>query len=137
MYELLTVSMNKNYNKATGLRYQPTEEELEEKGISHVKDWPYTFDIAEKDLKKIGILVEKSRTTVPSTFASKWENPIINSGGNRAVDWLDIFLYMVPTLFIPAMTNVEAKKALLYLSKCSAAVLKWEIKNVDLLRFQQ
>jgi hypothetical protein len=129
--------MNKSYNKAVALKYSPTEQELEEHGLNTASQWPYTFNIPKSKLSEIGILVERSRSTIPSTFASKWENPIIQSGGNRGVDWIDFFLYMVPTLFVPALTHRAARKPLLCLSKACAAVLKWEVKEDDLLRLEK
>ena len=132
VYELLTVSINKSYNKAIPLKYAPTDMELLEKGISSASDWPYTFHILKNDLIEIGNLVELSRATVPTTFSSKWENPIEQSGGNRGVDWIDFLLHMVPTVFLPALTNDNAKKPLLSLTKACAVVLKWRITENDL-----
>jgi len=132
VYELVTVSMNKSYNKAVALKYKPTEEDLIEKGISSAANWPYSFDIPKHKLTEIGVLVELSRSTVPSTFSSKWENPIQQSGGNRGVDWIDFLLYMVPTVFIPALTNNNAKKPLLSLTKACATALKWRVTHDDL-----
>lgn len=132
VYELVTVSMNKSYNKAIPLKYAPTQEELDEEGITSAADWPYTFDIPKNKLVEIGELIEMSRSTVPSTFSSKWENPIEQSGGNRGVDWIDFLLYMVPTVFVPALTNNNAKKPLLLLAKACAVALKWKITQDDL-----
>lgn len=129
--------MNKSYNKAIPLKYSPTEEELEENNLTSASQWPYTFDIPKNKLSEIGILVERSRSTVPSTFSSKWENPIVQSGGNRGVDWIDFFLYMVPTLFVPALTHRDARKPLLCLAKACAAVLKWEMTENDLIRLEK
>lgn len=119
------------------MKYLPSDEELEEKNLNNANQWPYTFHIPKQDLENIGKLIEKSRPNIPSTFNSKWDNPIVKSGGNRGVDWLDFFLYMVPTLFVPALTNSQARRPLLILAKSCAAVLKWEIKHVDLLRLQK
>ena len=69
---------------------------------------------------------------MPTTFSSKWENPIEQSGGNRGVDWIDFLLHMVPTVFLPALTNDNAKKPLLSLTKACAVVLKWRITENDL-----
>lgn len=125
--------MKKVYNKAIALQYVPSNEELLEKGIRSVAGWPYTFDIPKGKLMEIGELVQQSRMTVPTTFSSKWENPIVQSGGNRGVDWIDFLLYMVPTLFVPALSNSNAKKPLLFLAKACAVSLKWTITEGDLL----
>lgn len=136
VYELLTVSLRKGHNHAVKLLYKPTDKELKEKNLCK-SEWPYTFHIAPQNLDELGKLVEKSRETIPSTFASKWENPITQSGGNRGVDWLDFFLYIVPTLFVPALTNKDARRPLLCLSKACAAALKWEITESDLRRLEK
>lgn len=133
---MLTVSLKKDYNKAVPLKYVPTQEEMDERNLT-ASEWPYTFYIPPGKLHEIGLLIQRSRSTVPSTFMSKWENPIVQSGGNRGVDWLDFFLYMVPTLFVPALANNDAKAPLLYLSKACAVALKWEIKETDIRRLQK
>lgn len=132
VYELLTVSMKKSYNKAVALRYEPTDEELENENILSAADWPFTFDIPKDKLIEIGAFIELSRPTVPTTFSSKWENPIEQSGGNRGVDWIDFLLYMVPTTFLPALQNDNSKKPLLLLCKACAVALKWRITQDDL-----
>lgn len=124
--------MGKSYNKAIALKYTPTNAELRAAGLSSDKQWPYTFDIEQVKLTKIGELVEASRSTVPSNFSSKWENPVTQSGGNRGVDWIDFLLYMVPTVFVPALINNNAKKPLLDLSNACAMALKWRITQDDL-----
>jgi hypothetical protein len=137
VFEMLTVTMGKEYNKAINTKYKPTDEELELKGFTSDKQWPYTFEIPKESLVIIGRLVEASRITVPTTFASKWENPIINSGGKRAVDWIDILLYMVPTLFVPALKQERSKKPLLALTKAAALSLKWELHHEDLVLMER
>lgn len=132
VFELLTVALGKSYNHSTGLKYIPTKQELEDKQLKNETDWPYTFDIPEHKLVEIGSLIEGSRATIPSVFSSKWENLIKQSGGNRGVDWIDFLLYMVPTLFVPALTHEATKKPLLLLSKACARALKWEITSTDL-----
>ena len=95
------MNMNKDYNKAIPLKYIPTDAEKKENRIKNDKDWPYTFDIPKAKLKEIGELVELSRPSIPTTFSSKWENPIVQSGGNRGVDWIDFLLYMLLAYTLP------------------------------------
>lgn len=132
VYDLLTVSMKKTYNKAIALKYAPTDKELEEENITSANDWPFSFEISKDKLIEIGNFIELSRPTVPTTFSSKWENPIEQSGGNRGVDWIDFLLYMVPTTFVPALQHHNAKKPLLFLCKACAVALKWRITKDDL-----
>lgn len=137
VYELLTVTLKKSYNKAVALKYAPTDDELLEEGIDSAANWPYTFDIPKEKLEQIGKLIELSRATVPTTFSSKWENPIEQSGGNRGVDWIDFLLYMVPTVFLPALTHNNVKKPLLSLIKACAVALNWRVTKVDLLMMKK
>jgi hypothetical protein len=137
VFEMLTVTMGKDYNKAINTKYKPTDEELEREGYTSEKQWPYTFNIPKESLMTIGKLIEASRVTVPTTFASKWENPIIKSGGKRAVDWVDILLYMVPTMFVPALNQERSKKPLLALTKAAALSLKWELDHEDLAMIER
>ncbi|KAG2204467.1 hypothetical protein INT47_005258 [Mucor saturninus] len=132
VFELLTVLMKKTYNKAIALRYAPTEGELEEENITSAIDLHFTFGISKDKLIKIGNFIKLSRPTVPTTFSSKWENPIEQSVGNRGVDWIDFLVYMVPTAFVPALLHNNVKKPLLVLCKPCAVALKWRITREDL-----
>lgn len=137
VFNMLTVDMGKGYNKAINTTYKPTDEELETAHLRSAGEWPYTFFIPKKSLDNIGKLVETSRTTVLTSFSSKWEDPIIKSGGKRAVDWIDIFLYMIPTLFVPALTQESAKGPLINLTKAVALALKWELSLQDLVTMEK
>lgn len=132
IFDMLTVDMGKDYNTAINIRYQPNEEELETASLDSPIKWPYTFLIPKEALVKIGRLVEASRSTIPTTFSSKWEDPIVKSGGKRAVDWIEIFLYMIPTLFVPELVQHSAKEPLVNLTKAAALALKWELSLEDL-----
>jgi hypothetical protein len=129
--------MGKHYNKAINTQYKPTEEELIDAGCRSEKDWPYTFYIESKDLIKVGKLVEASRATVPTTFASKWENPVVKSGGKRSVDWIDILLYIIPTLFVPELKQESSRKPVLALVNAAALSLKWELHHEDLTQMEK
>ena len=137
VHELITVSLNVRGNSAIGLKYSPTDEEVAERGLVSAECWPFTFDIPKARLFELGKLIEVSRATIPTTFDSNWENPIENSGGIRGVDWIDFLLYMIPTVFVPALTNNSAKKPLLLLSKACALALKWTITQDELLAIKE
>lgn len=97
----------------------------------------FPFWIPTSELKNIGKLVEESRATVPVTFASKWVDPIKYSGGNRAVDYVNLLLYILPTSFVPAFKNDRAKKPVLNLVKACAFSLKWELTSQNLRDMQR
>jgi hypothetical protein len=137
IFEMLTVSMGKDYNKAINIQYKPTEEEMLEAGCIPAKEWRYSFYIHCKDLIKVGKLVEASRATIPTTFASKWENPIVKSGGKRSFDWIDILLYMVPTLFVPELKQESSRRPVLALVNAAAVSLKWELHHEDLAQMEK
>ena len=97
----------------------------------------YTSHIPKKDLMTINKLINASRATIPSSFSSKWKDPVTNTVGNRAVDWLDIFLYMVPTVFVLALTNKAARFPLLCLVRACSLILKWDVTEQTLKEFDQ
>lgn len=92
----------------------------------------YPFFIDSKTLKKIGEMVASSKPYVSVSFCSKWVDPIKNTGGNRAVDYLNFLFYVVPTCFVPYLRNEDAKSALLKLVKGCALSLQWGISNDDI-----
>ena len=101
--------------------------------VTEKKKFP--FFISKISLLKIDALVNLSRETIPSTYDSKWKNPVVNIGGIRGVDWLDIFLHMVPTLFVPALVNKAAQRPLMCLVRACSLVLKWEVDEATLRLF--
>ena len=89
----------------------------------------YTFYISKNKLIEIDTLVNASRETIPSTFDSKWKDSVAVYHGNRAVDWMGIFLHMIPTLFVPVLVNKAAKCPLLCLVRACSIILKWEVNE--------
>lgn len=132
LYDLVTVSMNKNYNSCRALRYEPTDEEQEASSINSAK-WPYTFYIPKATLIGLGALVGDSAVNIPATFTEKWVNPISDlSGGNRAVDWIGFLLRMLPAVFVPYFVQEATKKPVLALIRACELCLQWELTAVDL-----
>lgn len=136
LIELLTVNSSKNVknNSCFKYLYQPTKEELDEHQLNDPKDWPYPFSISAANLNEITELVEKSRSTVPTTsFESTWSDPISGkSHGYRGVEWIEALLFMVPTLFVPRLRYKRASKPILALCKAASLMLQWCITSEDL-----
>lgn len=118
MYDLVTISLGKSYNSAMKL----------------VGDDPKLspFYIEKNILVKIGQQIERSKTTVPVSFNSKWVDPIKNSGGNRAVDYFNFLLYQLPTSFVPFFQNKRSRKPVLNLVKACQLCLQWSITTEEL-----
>lgn len=136
LIELLSVNSSKNVKNNTCYKYlyQPTEEDLIERQLSNSNQWPYPFYVSSEHLKEISSLVEKSRSTIPtSTFESSFTDPISGkSHGYRGVDNIEALLYLIPTLFVPRLRYSRAKKPVLALCKAASLILKWSISSDDL-----
>jgi hypothetical protein len=136
LFDLITVSQKKTYNACLPIVYPPAveddenEDEENEERRGGAELYPFWMEPAK--LIQIGELVGESKSTVPVTFASKWVDPIKFSGGNRAVDYINFLLHMLPTCFLPHFTHERAKIPVLKLVKACALALKWELTVQDI-----
>ncbi|CEP15408.1 hypothetical protein [Parasitella parasitica] len=78
-------------------------------------------------LKDIGKQIEKTRSFIPVAFDGAFQDIVQKIRGTRAVDYLDIALYIIPTLFVPEMTNSQAAKAIMKLTRGISLSLQWEL----------
>lgn len=95
----------------------------------------YSFDLnvpfarATKFFEKIDEYVHNSRETIPASFEGNWERA---KGHNRAVDWLDFLLYILPTIVIQHLKHTEAKDALMNLVYGCSIALQWSVSKLDI-----
>lgn len=118
MYDLITISLGKSYNSSSKL--VPGNPAMS------------PFYIDKKDLVKIGRLIEASKVNVPVSFNSKWVDPIKNSGGNRAVDYINFLLYQLPAYFVSYLSNKTTQETVINLVKACQLCMKWSISSEDL-----
>lgn len=88
------------------------------------------------DLKKIGKLVQKSKSTMPSSFNNNWNNPIKSHNGYRAVDWIDFLFHMLPLVFVPFIKSNDCKHALIKLSTALKLASQKQITEADLKKIK-
>ena len=94
----------------------------------------YSFDLnvssgrSTRFFEKIDEYVNNSRKTVPTSFEGNWER---TKGHNRAVDWLDFLLYILPTIVIQHLKHTEAKDALMNLVYGCSIALQWSISKSE------
>jgi hypothetical protein len=105
---------------------------LPKKKLNDPKDWLYLppfFFISAANLKEITELVDKSRSTIPTTtFESTWNDPISGkSHGYRGIEWIETLLFMVPIL-----KYRKAASPILALCKAVSLMLQWCITSEDL-----
>jgi hypothetical protein len=123
IYDMITVS---NVSANQGSLYYYTNED----GSRNTQDYP--FFISKSDLKIIGESIVKSRKYIPTSFQGSFDNVIEKTEGTRHIDWLDFFLYSVPTVVVPYLADVSTKKAVMSLVKGCSLALQWELTE-DLL----
>ncbi|CEP17058.1 hypothetical protein [Parasitella parasitica] len=95
-----------------------------EDGAFEVGEYP--FYIPKQVLKEIGKQIEKTRPFIPVSFDGAFQDIVQKVRGTRAIDYLDIALYIVPTLFVPEMTNTQAANANIKLTRGFSLSLQWE-----------
>lgn len=92
----------------------------------------YTFELLHSSpniMTNIGKLVKKSRVNIPHTFEGSWDDIV---GFYRAVDYLDFFLYVVPTIIVPLLKVDSTKSALMDLINGCMIALQWDISSSDI-----
>jgi hypothetical protein len=109
--------------------YRKSEEEKDE-------DYGYTFDIPKQDMIRIGYLMSESRSTVPTTFNSKWENQTGGYVANRAVDWHDVIIHQFGTMIVPLYVHEATKVAVLALIRALKLSLQWRITEQDVVQIE-
>lgn len=134
IFELLTVRM-KPTTRAKRVQYTPTIEDLRKyrkaERTKITRNWPYSFNISKKNLKIAGSLVEQARSTMPSSFDNSWFDPLENSGGYRAVDWIEFLFFMLPLVFIDFITEKTSQLALVQLYTALRLASQREITSAD------
>lgn len=92
----------------------------------------YTFELHHSSpdiMSNLGKLVDKSCVNIPPAFEGSWDGIL---GINRAVDYLDFLLYIVPTIIVPLLVSSPAKVALMDLINGCLIALQWDISRDDL-----
>jgi hypothetical protein len=127
--------------KEQRLRYTPTVDEMNDAKIDNPRNWPYTFSIDAGKLSKIGEYIAASRKTIPATFNAPW-NDIFGTGSGcgvsnfRGVDYEEMLLYQIPTLFAPELPD-NVRKPLLGLVKAANLALMDELQISDVVYIEK
>jgi hypothetical protein len=92
--------------------------------------------LGEAKTKALFIEMEESRSTIPSVFTGSFRQPH-GKYTTRAVDWLDIARFIIPSLFVPAYSNATTRNALLAIVSVIQIALQRSIDDVlvQLLRW--
>ena len=95
----------------------------------------YIFELGRNDFVSMQSSINASRQYIPTgTFQGSWQgvNPANVKSLYRSVDWIEWFLYVVPTLLVPCFRDTELRKAVLGLVRGCALSMNWEITTTDL-----
>lgn len=95
----------------------------------------YVFELCKDDFTRMKEGVNSSRRFIPTgVFQGSWQgvDPSNVKSMYRSVDWIEWFIYVVPTLLVPCFKNKELQKAVLGLVRGCALSLNWEITTTDL-----
>ncbi|KAI8635754.1 hypothetical protein BD408DRAFT_154058 [Parasitella parasitica] len=130
VYDLITLSLNKDTNKASKFMFTM-------KGPEYMSCEAFPFWIDRKALIEAGKLVAASKPTVNSSFGSKWVDPIAYNSGIRACDRKLFLLHILPAFFVPLIQNDKARKAILKLVKACALCPQWNFTKQDVERIRR
>jgi hypothetical protein len=78
--------------------------------------------------KRLFAEMEQSCYTIPSIFHGSFKQPF-GTHTTRAVDWLDIIRYVIPTLFVPSYKDSCTKDALLAITTVVQIALQTDITD--------
>lgn len=87
-----------------------------------------------KIIEDISGRINASRSMIPTTFQGSWTS--INRGYYRGIDWLDTFLYVLPSIILWRLEDGNAKKALMHLINGCALALQWRIETRNLTKIR-
>jgi hypothetical protein len=95
-----------------------------------------TLCLGESKTNQLLIEMENARYTIPSDFEGSFRRPF-GKYTTRAVDWLDITRYMIPSLFVPIYSAIIAKDALMAIVTVIQIALQVDITNemLDLMEW--
>ena len=72
---------------------------------------------------------------IPATFQGSWTS-ISRGYYYRGIDWLDTFLYALPSIILWWLEDDNARKALIHLINGCALALQWRIETRDLTKIR-
>lgn len=95
----------------------------------------YPFQLSNIHFECLKIGMQSSRMLIPTGgFQESFKpvNPLNVKGLYRSVDWIDWFLYVVPTLVVSLFDDLTIRNAILALTRSCSLALQWEVTNEDL-----
>lgn len=99
----------------------------------------YPFEISKQDFKRVKEAMNASRAFIPTgSFQGSWKgvDPSSVKSFYRSVDWIEWFLYVVPTLLVPCFRDKDIQRAVLGLVRGCALSMNWEITENDLTEIE-
>jgi hypothetical protein len=94
----------------------------------------YPFEISPADLEMIKNSIDASTRDIPTMFSSSWKG--LNYHNSRAifrsVDWIEHFIFSVPTLISPKFKHAETTKAVNALARACLIAIQWVISPDEL-----
>ena len=94
--------------------------------------YPFELSSAQAECLKVGM--EKSRVLIPAgAFQGSFKpvNPANVKSLYRSVDWIDWFIYVVPTLVASLFVDETIQKAILALTRACGLSLQWVVTKKE------
>lgn len=99
----------------------------------------YPFELSKRDFQRLKQAMNMSRKYIPvGAFQGSWKGADQTNAKSfyRSVDWIEWFLYVVPTLVVPCFEDEQIQKAVLSLVRGCALSMNWEITEDDLTEIE-
>lgn len=101
----------------------------------HGNESDYPFQLSNIHFECLNAGMEASRILIPTGgFQGSFKpvNPLNVKGLYRSVDWIDWFLYVVPTLVVALFDDLTIRNAILALVRGCSLALQWEVSKENL-----
>jgi hypothetical protein len=94
----------------------------------------YPFEISSADLQMIKESIDASTSDIPTMFSSSWKGLNYQNAraAFRSIDWVEHFIFSVPSLISPKFKNVETTKAVNAVARACLIALQWRITTDEL-----
>lgn len=96
----------------------------------HGNESNYPFQLSNLQIDCLNQGMDKSRVLIPAgVFQGSFKsvNPANVKGMYRSVDWIDWFIYVVPTLLASLFDDRKIRDAILALTRACALSLQWVV----------
>ncbi|OAD68470.1 hypothetical protein PHYBLDRAFT_150641 [Phycomyces blakesleeanus NRRL 1555(-)] len=88
----------------------------------------YTFSL-NVPIAKIDNAISKSRADIPAIFTGSWRSLEETTGRQKAVNWLDFLLFVVPTVVVKNFVLSNTREVVMNLVNACSIAQQWKLFN--------